>query len=41
MGKGSKQRPCKVPKKQFDDNWDKIFRASVARKIKLLKKKDK
>lgn len=25
MGKGSKQRPLKVPRKQFEDNWDKIF----------------
>ena len=26
MGKGSKQRPLSVPKKQFDENWDKIFK---------------
>lgn len=25
MGKGSNQRPRKVPTKQYDDNWDKIF----------------
>ena len=25
MGKGSKQRPLKVPQKDFDDNWDKVF----------------
>lgn len=25
-GKGSKQRPLGVPKKQFDENWDKIFK---------------
>ena len=24
-GKGSKQRPTQVPRKQFEDNWDKIF----------------
>lgn len=24
-GKGSKPRPKKVSKKQFDDNWDRIF----------------
>lgn len=24
-GKGSKQRPISVPKKQFDDNWEKAF----------------
>ena len=26
MGKGSKQRPLGVPKKKFDENWDKIFK---------------
>ena len=25
-GKGDKTRPLSVPKKQFDDNWDKIFK---------------
>lgn len=24
-GKGSKRRPVQVPKKQFDNNWDRIF----------------
>lgn len=24
-GKGSQQRPTQVPRKQFEDNWDKIF----------------
>jgi len=24
-GKGDKQRPLSVPRKQFEDNWDKIF----------------
>ena len=25
MGKGSNIRPRKVPKQQYDDNWDRIF----------------
>jgi hypothetical protein len=25
MSKGSKPRPCKVNRKQFEENWDKIF----------------
>lgn len=25
MSKGSNQRPSKVPKKQYEENWDKIF----------------
>lgn len=25
MSKGSKQRPRKIKKSQFDDNWEKIF----------------
>ena len=24
-GKGSKPRPLSIPRKQFDDNWDRIF----------------
>jgi len=24
-GKGSKPRPLSVPRKKFDDNWDRIF----------------
>jgi hypothetical protein len=24
-GKGSKPRPLSVPRKQFDENWDRIF----------------
>lgn len=24
-GKGSKPRPYSVPRKKFDENWDKIF----------------
>lgn len=26
MSKGSTQRPMQVPKKQFDESWDKIFK---------------
>ena len=26
MGKGSNRRPIKVPQKQVDENWDKIFK---------------
>tara|TARA_R100001463_G_scaffold16731_4_gene43268 strand:- start:885 stop:1034 length:150 start_codon:yes stop_codon:yes gene_type:complete len=25
IGKGSRARPSSISKKQFDDNWDKIF----------------
>lgn len=25
-GKGSKPRPISIPQKQFDDNWDAIFK---------------
>ena len=28
-GKGSKPRPLSVPRKQFEDNWDKIFKKPV------------
>jgi len=24
-GKGSKPRPLSIPRKQFDDNWERIF----------------
>ena len=24
-GKGSKPRPLSIPRKQFEDNWDRIF----------------
>lgn len=24
-GKGDKRRPIEIPKKQFDDNWERIF----------------
>jgi hypothetical protein len=26
MSKGSKPRPIQIPPKQFEDNWDRIFR---------------
>jgi len=26
MSKGSNRRPLKVPQKQVDDNWDRIFK---------------
>ena len=26
MSKGSKPRPIEIPMKQFDNNWDNIFR---------------
>lgn len=25
-GKGSKRRPSQIPQKQFEQNWDKIFK---------------
>jgi len=28
MSKGSKPRPLSIPKKDFDDKWDKIFKKS-------------
>ena len=28
-GKGSRPRPIDVPKDQYDDNWDKIFKKPV------------
>jgi hypothetical protein len=24
-GKGSKRRPCLIPQKDFQDNWDRVF----------------
>ena len=26
MSKGSKQRPKKVPRKTFEENWDRVFK---------------
>ena len=31
-GKGSKPRPLSVPRKQFEDNWDKIFGKKLPKK---------
>jgi hypothetical protein len=31
-GKGSKPRPLSVPQKQFDDNWDNIFKRKAKKK---------
>ena len=28
-GKGDQQRPLTVPKEQFDNNWDKIFKRNI------------
>ena len=36
MSKGSKQRPLQVPKKQFDDNWDRIFGSNKKEKADAL-----
>jgi hypothetical protein len=35
MSKGSSKRPLSVPKKEFEDNWNKIFNKSKSKKIKL------
>ena len=31
-GKGSKPRPISVPQKQFDANWDAIFKPKAKKK---------
>ena len=31
-GKGSKPRPLSVPRKKFDDNWERIFRKGKKKK---------
>jgi len=36
-GKGSKPRPLSVPRKKFDENWDRIF---GRKKEKSLNKKN-
>lgn len=33
-GKGSKQRPLSITRKQFSNNWDKIFTSSTPGKYK-------
>ena len=37
-GKGSKPRPLSIPRKQFDDNWDRIFGKKKDSKIEINKK---
>jgi hypothetical protein len=37
-GKGSKPRPLSVPRKQFDENWERIFGKKKAKKNKEAKK---
>jgi len=32
-GKGSKPRPLSVPRKQFDDNWERIFGKKTPKEI--------
>ena len=32
-GKGDQQRPLGVPKEQFDNNWDAIFKKKLADKV--------
>ena len=36
-GKGSKPRPLSVPRKQFDDNWERIFGKKKEKKPTTLK----
>lgn len=33
-GKGSKPRPLSVPRKKFDENWERIFGKKPKRKTK-------
>ena len=33
-GKGSKPRPLSVPRKKFDENWERIFGRKSKRKTK-------
>ena len=33
-GKGSKPRPLSVPRKKFDENWDRIFGKKPKQKTK-------
>jgi len=32
MSKGSNQRPIKVPKEQYEKNWERIFGKKINRK---------
>ena len=34
MSKGSSKRPLSIPKKEFEDNWNKIFNKSKSKKNK-------
>jgi len=34
-GKGSKPRPLSVPRKQFDENWERIFGKKKQQKNKI------
>jgi len=34
-GKGSKQRPTKVDRKTFDDNWDRIFNKDKKKDVRV------
>lgn len=36
-GKGDKRRPLQVPKEQFNDNWDAIFKKKKEQDIKKLR----
>jgi len=35
-GKGSKPRPLSVPRKQFDENWERIFGKKSREKKKII-----
>lgn len=34
MGKGSKRRPMKISYKEYENNWDKIFKKDLNNKPK-------
>lgn len=34
-GKGSKPRPIQVDRKQFDDNWDRIFKKEKDKDVRV------
>lgn len=33
-GKGSTQRPLKIPKEKFDSNWETIFKKKLDKEVK-------
>ena len=37
-GKGSHQRPTQIPLKQYEDNWDNIFKTKSKKETKKGKK---